>query len=221
MAGEIQVNSVTALTESGSNIVLNNVDTATNRTNLGLGSIATQAADSVSISGGNITGGTIGSSVVFPADHIIKVESVIKTSVFTTTSTSFTDVTGLSVGITPASTSNKILVMCSFFISSNSGSGYAQAKIVRNGSDVYVGDAAGSRRRGLLNAVGYNSDSNYVVPVSVQFLDSPASTSLQTYKVQCLQTAGNTTRIGAVGSDSDSTNSVRSASSIVLLEING
>ena len=67
MAGEIQVNSVTALTESGSNIVLNNVDTATNRTNLGLGSIATQAADSVSISGGNITGGTIGSGVVFPA----------------------------------------------------------------------------------------------------------------------------------------------------------
>ena len=55
MAGEIQVNSVTALTESGSNIVLNNVDTATNRTNLGLGSIATQAADSVSITGGSIS----------------------------------------------------------------------------------------------------------------------------------------------------------------------
>jgi len=67
MAGEIQIDSVTALTASGSDIVLNNVNTATNRTNLGLGSIATQAADSVSISGGNITGGTIGSGVVFPA----------------------------------------------------------------------------------------------------------------------------------------------------------
>lgn len=44
MAGEIQVNSVTALTESGSNIILNNVDTATNRTNLGLGSMATETA---------------------------------------------------------------------------------------------------------------------------------------------------------------------------------
>ena len=64
MAGEIQIDSVTALTASGSNIVLNNVNTATNRTNLGLGSIATQAANSVSITGGNITGGTIGSGVV-------------------------------------------------------------------------------------------------------------------------------------------------------------
>lgn len=44
MAGEIQIDSITALTASGSNIVLNNVDTATNRTNLGLGSMATETA---------------------------------------------------------------------------------------------------------------------------------------------------------------------------------
>lgn len=56
MAGEIQVNSVTALTESGSNIVLNNVNTATNRTNLGMGSIATQNANAVALTGGSITG---------------------------------------------------------------------------------------------------------------------------------------------------------------------
>ena len=36
MAGEVQLNSVTALTESSGSIVLNNVDSATNRTNLGL-----------------------------------------------------------------------------------------------------------------------------------------------------------------------------------------
>ena len=65
MAGEIQVNSITALTESGSNIVLNNVDTATNRTNLGLGSIATQAADSIAITGGNISNAALASTVTF------------------------------------------------------------------------------------------------------------------------------------------------------------
>jgi len=63
MAGEIQLNSTTMATESSGTITLSNVNSATNRTNLGLGSIATQAADNVSISGGNITGGTIGSSV--------------------------------------------------------------------------------------------------------------------------------------------------------------
>lgn len=60
MAGEIQVNSVTALTESGNNIILNNVDTATNRTNLGLGSMSTQASGSIDIDGGTIDGTTIG-----------------------------------------------------------------------------------------------------------------------------------------------------------------
>ena len=161
------------------------------------------------------------SGVVFPAGHVIQVESVIKTSVFETQSTSFTDVSGLSVGITPSSASNKILVMCSFLISTNSGSGYPQAKMLRNGSDVYVGDPSSQRRLALLNATGYNADSNYSLPVSFQFLDSPASTSLQTYKIQCLQTAGNTTRINAVGGDPDSIYGVRSASSIVLLEIKG
>lgn len=55
MAGEIQVDSVTALTVSGSDVVLNNVNTATNRTNLGLGSMATQNSSNVSITGGSIT----------------------------------------------------------------------------------------------------------------------------------------------------------------------
>ena len=110
MAGEIQVNSVTALTESGSNIVLNNVDTATNRTNLGLGSIATQAADSVSISGGNITGGTIGSSVVFPTHHIIQIDS--SQTQAAQTITSLTDITGLSASMTITS-GNKVFISAS------------------------------------------------------------------------------------------------------------
>ena len=67
MAGEIQIGGTTFATESSGTITVANVNSATNRTNLGLGSIATQAADSVSISGGNITGGTIGSGVTFPA----------------------------------------------------------------------------------------------------------------------------------------------------------
>jgi hypothetical protein len=55
MAGEIQLNSTTMATESSGTITLSNVNSATNRTNLGLGSIATQAADSVAITGGSIS----------------------------------------------------------------------------------------------------------------------------------------------------------------------
>ena len=44
---------------------------------------------------------------------IIQVKQVVKLDSFTTTSTSAVDVTGLSVNITPTSTSSKILVMVS------------------------------------------------------------------------------------------------------------
>jgi len=59
MAGEIQLNSTTMATESSGTITLSNVDSATNRTNLGLGSMATQNANSVALTGGSITGTTI------------------------------------------------------------------------------------------------------------------------------------------------------------------
>jgi len=58
MAGEIQLNSVTLATESGGIITVSNVDSATNRTNLGLGSMATQNANAVAITGGTISGVT-------------------------------------------------------------------------------------------------------------------------------------------------------------------
>jgi len=54
MAGEIQLNSTTMATESSGTITLSNVNSATNRTNLGLGSMATQNANAVAITGGTI-----------------------------------------------------------------------------------------------------------------------------------------------------------------------
>lgn len=62
MAGEIQLNSTTFATESAGAITVSNVNSATNRTNLGLGSIATQASNSIDIDGGAIDGTTIGGS---------------------------------------------------------------------------------------------------------------------------------------------------------------
>jgi len=59
MAGEIQIGGTTFATESGGTVTVSNVDSATNRTNLGLGSMATQNANSVALTGGSITGTTI------------------------------------------------------------------------------------------------------------------------------------------------------------------
>jgi len=59
MAGEIQIGGTTFATESAGTVTVSNVDSATNRTNLGLGSMATQNSSNVTITGGNITGGNI------------------------------------------------------------------------------------------------------------------------------------------------------------------
>jgi len=91
--------STSAQLNTGGNISvtgsLNVSDDSTTRTNLGLGSIATQAADSVSISGGNITGGTIGSGVVFPAlpaDKGASLQLILTQSFSSVSSVAFEDV---------------------------------------------------------------------------------------------------------------------------------
>jgi hypothetical protein len=155
------------------------------------------------------------------AGNVIQVVNTIKTDTFSTTSTSFTDVTGLSASITPTSSSSRIMVCVSFYMSSNSSSGYPLARVLRDSTAIYIGDAAGSRSRALTNTGGglFSTDGNTGFNISAQFLDSPATTSATTYKIQLMQSAGNTAYINRVGTDSDSAGIARTASSIVLMEI--
>ena len=155
------------------------------------------------------------------AGGILQVANVTKTDVFTTTSSSFVDVTGLTVNITPASSSSKILVMVSFYFSSSSTTGYPIAQVLRNSTPIYVGDAAGSRTPALVQTGGglFGADGGTGFSVSAQFVDSPATTSSTTYKIQVLQSGGNTVRVGATGDDSNASNRIRAAASIVLMEI--
>ena len=77
---------------------------------------------------------------------IIQVVSTTKTDTFSHTgSTSFVDVTGLSVSITPTNASNKILVFydCTY----GSTSGHTFFKLVRGSTDIKIGDAASNRIR--------------------------------------------------------------------------
>jgi hypothetical protein len=61
-----------------------------------------------------INNNTLSAVTTLPAaiatGKVLQVVSTTKTDTFTTTSTSFTDITGMSVSITPSSASNKILV---------------------------------------------------------------------------------------------------------------
>jgi hypothetical protein len=147
---------------------------------------------------------------------ILQVVSTTKTDTFTTTSTSFTDVTGLSVSITPSSASNKILVMCNVNGSVTGSTFKAGLRLLRDSTAIAIGDAAGSRSRGFgqLSAPSYQMLSS-----SITFLDSPSSTSSVTYKIQLLSQSGSTAVINRTGDDADQAETLRTASSITVMEV--
>jgi hypothetical protein len=112
-----------------------------------------------------------------------QVKSLFTANQQTTTSTSFVDVTGMSQTITPSTTSSKVLVTCSFFAAAIPSS-KPYYKLLR-----------GSTILGQITVDGIDCTFSSVNPQSpdtdragdnvvLTFLDSPASTSEQTYKLQ-------------------------------------
>lgn len=152
---------------------------------------------------------------------VLQVVSTTKTDTFTTTSTSMTDITGLNASITPKSSSSKILVevKVSAFMPATERGGF---RIVRDSTAIGIADSAGSRTRSGF-AIGGPSYTNSVYDIystGQTFLDSPATTSSTTYKVQMYVSNG-TACINRSGTDTDAFWQPRSTSSITLMEIAG
>ncbi len=152
---------------------------------------------------------------------VIQVQSTTKTNVFTTTSTTFVDVTGLSVSITPTSATSRILVMAYYVLSNANGTAnyYAFSRVMRDATPLFVGDASGSRLQATSQSSIPTSAASF--PTGVSFVDSPATTSTITYKIQVASESGGTAELGAMGGDANQTNFARFPSSITLMEIAG
>lgn len=108
---------------------------------------------------------------------VLQVVSTTKTDTFSSASTSYIDITGFNVSITPKSSSSKILVFGQLTSSAglqNVVSGFAQ--LVRD-STVIGNGAAGI-------AINNSGDSYFTTQFCFNYLDSPATTSTITYKVQ-------------------------------------
>jgi len=155
-----------------------------------------------------------------PAGSILQVVQGTKTDTFTTTSTSFVIPTGLSAVITPASASNKILIMCytNFAIAGDTGHAYSQ--IQRNGTGINVGDAASTRPRAGVaqNNYGDNSPPSF----AMCFLDSPATTSAVTYSLGVRSSNGTTLYLNRSVRDADATTyDGRTSSAIIVMEVKG
>ena len=160
-----------------------------------------------------------------PTGSVLQVVQTVKTNTFSSTSATFGDITGLTVSITPTSSSSKILVMGVLNISTSSND-MIKVQIARGGSAIFIADTVAGATSALtqlytggsVNIPGANW-STY--PVSAFYLDSPATTSSTTYSWQIrVQTGGNTVWVNRGADQSGSTNqNFYGASSIIVMEI--
>jgi hypothetical protein len=97
----------------------------------------------------------------------------------------------------------------------------AGGRLVRGSTAISVGDASGSRIQGSSDQTV--ADSNHQSNMNIKFLDSPATTSATTYKIQIRgdSTGNHQVSINRSQADSDNDYNTRTASSITVMEIAG
>lgn len=164
-------------------------------------------------------------AVAVPAGSVVQVVQSIKTdSYFTSALTSsFGDIPGQggsgvwSVSITPQSSSNKILVMMSMVYSCNFFG--AAVKLFRNSTEIALGDSVANTFRATVGQL-WNNENQISLPVSLTYLDSPATTSATVYKVQISGNA-NGACVGRTITQSSSTDHGVYPSVIIAMEVKG
>jgi hypothetical protein len=139
-----------------------------------------------------LTGSSAITASQLPAGSVLQVVQTVKTDTATlnVTTSANLDITGMSVSITPSSSSNKILIFAQVSLSQVSAD-ISGIVLVRDSTEIGVGDANGNRNR---NTSGFwtGGGTNELVTVPIMFLDSPATTSSTTYKLQISKATGAT-----------------------------
>ena len=113
---------------------------------------------------------------------IVQVKCTTKQDKFDTTSTSFTDITGLSVSITPKFSTSKMLVTVNVFANCEDASVLRlmfDSTPIGNGNSA---DSGGADNQGF--AMVRQDDGNLGSGYGIQLLHTPGDTSSHTYKVQ-------------------------------------
>jgi hypothetical protein len=154
---------------------------------------------------------------------VLQVVSATKTDVFTTTSTSYVVITGLSVTITPSATSNKVLV--SFALNAGIAGASGAIRIYRDETPLAIGNAISepANNRMTVNVYNGGDDSNSTPNHSMSVLDSPNTTSATTYTLRagCVQGSGTIVVNDQTSQVRNQPYSAVTASTITVMEIAG
>ena len=174
--------------------------------------MALSKIDAANFSTGTIPSGNVANASLnavtalpgaIPTGEVLQVISTTKSDVTSSTSTSYADITGMAVSITPSSTSSKIYVMYSINVSNADTDRNDNVRLMRDST-------------ALMDPAHYfRQQNNSVMPnLSNNFLDSPSSTSALSYHLEWKAESG-TVYLNRRGGDS----TVRGASTITVMEI--
>ena len=150
---------------------------------------------------------------------VLQVVSTLKTDTFSAASNSLVDITGYSVSITPTSATSKILVFVNLNGNGTNASNGAVFALLRGATDIAAPSSPGSRDAGFGNI--YINDAAQMGSTSITVLDTPATTSALTYKVQGQNTgtSGGSFYINRSVQDANNNDHPRTVSSITVMEI--
>jgi len=151
---------------------------------------------------------------------VLQVQQTVKTDTTSTTSSvgTFADIAGMSVDITPAAASSKVLVFYNASVG-HQASWTSHMRLKRDAATPLLGDAAGSR---ILSTTNEEGVVVYGMSIhNMMYLDSPNTTSSVTYKLQwsVMQAGGISLYLNRSYTDTDTTLYPRVTSTITVMEI--
>ena len=190
-------------------------------TGVAVGGLPDGIVDADMLAANAVTSGKLASGV---GGKILQVVQTFKTDAFSRSSTSFGDITGMNVSITPASTSNKILITCHLSVGTN-GNGYAGFRLLRDSTNIGHSTALDSQNSANTrdSAFAFGDESSQATyklnTVSYSFLDTPSSTSSLTYKLTVRTWSSTTFRLNRPQSIGNAAYTMAGTSSITATEV--
>ena len=162
---------------------VSNIETSSGSGTITIG----QSGETISIpSGCTITNS--GTATGFGGGKILQVVSTAKTDTTSTTSSSFVDISGMTLSITPAATNSKILVKVQTYICGGS-SANQPINLLRGSTVIGVADTSADYTMPFRQASDGQNQYRFF-NLTTTFLDSPSTTSATTYKLQWKTNSG-------------------------------
>jgi len=177
--------------------------------------------DSIRNSSAGSDGITLASNgkVTFPNNtgNILQLVSTTKTDTTSSNSSSFANISGMSVTITPSSSSNKIYLVGYVNTCTNDARNRVYLKMTGGNCSNYIGGAATGVEAANVSPVSADNYAYLQTSTPLIFLDSPSTTSAITYQVQWAVEASQTAYLNrAYTLDSNSANT---ASTLTAMEV--